>query len=70
MLADRGVGLPGHRRRRDVHFALEREVPTVVLESRMHVSAKRAKKRADPVGDSINPGVGEVGRDVKGNSYL
>ena len=57
---------PGRRRRRDVHFALKRAVPTVVLESRMHVSAKRAKKRADPAGDSINPGVGEVGRDFKG----
>jgi len=37
----------GRLRRPDVHFALESAAPTVVLECKMHVSARRTKKVAD-----------------------
>ena len=37
--------LPGAERRRNVHFALESAVPIVILESKMHLSAKKRAGR-------------------------
>ena len=41
---------------RNVHFALESAVPTVVLECKMHISARRARRGLappqEPVGEN------------------
>ena len=48
----RPPGRPGAEiwtpRRRNVHFALESAVPTVVLECKMHVSARKARRAPAP----------------------
>ena len=50
---------PGRPGRRDVHFAFESAVPTVVLEGGMHVSTKKragALRRAGSRGSGSGPG--------------